>query len=189
MDALLTALLGCLLGGIGDKSQLLALMLSARFRSDGAVIAGAALAVAANATLAAFAGALIGPMLGSQARLLFLALALLMLGGGMLWPVKQPDPLADWPTGPFLTSALGLFILGFGDGPQFLILGIAARTADPVLAGLGGALGMMAALIPAILLRDQLTRAIPLRAIRIGGAAIFLASGLGAAVSALGLTD
>lgn len=187
MDALLTALLGCLLGGMGDKSQLLAMILGARFGNSRAVIMGAAVAVAANAILAAIAGALIGPMLGSQARLLFLALALLMLGAGMFWPVKKPDPLIGWPTGPFLTSALGLFILGFGDGPQFLILGLAARTADPMLAALGGALGMLAAIIPAALLRDELTRRFPVWLIRPAGAVIFLVAGLGSAVSALGL--
>lgn len=187
MDALLTALMGCLLGGIGDKSQLLALALGARFHNNRAVIAGAAVAVIANAILAAIAGAFIGPMLGSQARLLFLALAVLMLGVGMLWPVKPPDPLATWPTGPFLTSALGLFILGFGDGQQFLILGIATRTADPAMAALGGALGMMAAIIPAVLLRERLAQHVPLRAIRLAGALIMVVIGLGSAVVALGL--
>ena len=187
MDALLTALMGCLLGGMGDKSQLLALALGARFQNNRAIIVGAAVAVIANALLAGIAGSFIGPMLGSQARLLFLALAVLMLGGGMLWPVKPPDSLATWPTGPFLTSALGLFILGFGDGQQFLILGIATRTADPAMAALGGAVGMMAALVPAVLLRERLADIVPLRLVRVSGALIMLMIGLGSAVAALGL--
>ena len=187
MDALLTALMGCLLGGMGDKSQLLALALAARFHNNRAVIAGAAIAFISNAVLAAIAGSFIGPMLGSQARLLFLALALLMLGGGMLWPVKPPDTLATWPTGPFLTSVLGLFILGFGDGQQFLILGIATRTADPAMAALGGALGMRAALIPAVLMRERLMAIVPLGPIRVIGALVMMMIGLGSAVAALGL--
>ena len=187
MDALLTALLGCFLAEIGDKNQLLVLALAARFGRDGAIIAGILAAAAANAAIAATAGAFLAPMLGSDARLLFLALALLFLGLGLLWPVKPPDPLAGWPTGPFLTSALGLFILGFGDGSQFLILGIATRTADPILAGIGGALGVAAALIPAVLLRDRLLRIIPVRAIRYGGAALTLILAAALAVSALQL--
>jgi putative Ca2+/H+ antiporter (TMEM165/GDT1 family) len=181
MDALLTALLGCFLAEIGDKNQLLVLALAARFGRDGAMIAGIFIAAAANAAIAAAAGAFLAPMLGSDARLLFLALALLFLGIGLLWPVKPPDPLVGWPTGPLLTSALGLFILGFGDGSQFLILGIATRTADPILAGIGGAL------VPAVLLRERLLRVVPVRAIRYGGAAVTLILAAALAISALQL--
>jgi putative Ca2+/H+ antiporter (TMEM165/GDT1 family) len=174
MDALLTALLGCFLAEIGDKNQLLLLALAARFNRDGAIIAGALAAAIANAAIGAAAGAFLAPMLGSDARLLFLAIALLFLGVGLFWPVKPPDPLASWPTGAFLTCMLGLFILGFGDGSQFLILGIATRTGDPVLAGIGGALGMTAAFMPAVLLRDRLLHVLPIHAIRYAGAALTL---------------
>ena len=187
MDALLTALLGCFLAEIGDKNQLLVLALAARFRRNGAIIAGIAAAAAANAVIAASAGAFLAPMLGSDARLLFLALALLFLGTGLLWPVKAPDPLASWRIGPFLTSALGLFILGFGDGPQFLILGIATRTADPLLAGIGGALGVTAALVPAVLLPGRMLAVKPVRMIRLGGGALMLILAFILAVTALRL--
>ena len=131
MDALLIALLGCLFGEIGDKGQLLVLALAHRYQRDGAIIAGVAVAAIVNAALSAAAGAWIGPMLGHDARLLFMALSLLFLGVGLLWPVKMPDTLDDWRIGPFLTTALGVFILGFGDGPQFLILGIATPHGRP----------------------------------------------------------
>ena len=94
MDALLTALLGCFLAEIGDKNQLLVLALATRFRRNGPIIAGILLAASANAALAAIAGAFLAPMLSSDARLLFLSLALLFLGIGLLWRVKSPDPLA-----------------------------------------------------------------------------------------------
>ena len=181
MDALLTALLGCLLGEIGDKSQLLVLALATRYDRNGAVIAGIVAAAIANAAISAFAGAWIGPMLGADARLLFLALATLFLG------VSPPDTLDGWPTGPFLTTALGLFILGFGDGPQFLILGIATRTAEPWLAGIGGAIGVIVALVPVVLLRAQLLTILPVRAIRWSGAGMLLLIGAGLALAATGL--
>jgi putative Ca2+/H+ antiporter (TMEM165/GDT1 family) len=186
MDALLLALLGCLAGELGDKSQLLVLALATRYDRNGAVIAGIVAAAAANATLSAAAGAWIGPMMGPDARLLFLALSLLFLGAGMVWRVTPPDPLAGWPTGAFLTTALGLFILGFGDGPQFLILGIAVRTGDPVLAGLGGAIGVVAALVPMVLLRDRLL-ALPLRLLRgvAGGILILTGALLGLSATSL----
>ncbi|MCI4590694.1 TMEM165/GDT1 family protein [Sphingobium sp. BYY-5] len=185
MDALLIALLGCLLGEMGDKSQLLVLALATRYDRDGAVIAGIVVAAAANAAISAIAGAWIGPMLGADARLLFMALAILFLGVGLLWRVSPPDTLDGWPTGPFLTTMLGLFILGFGDGPQFLILGIATRTADPILAGIGGAIGMIVALVPVVVVRGQLLAILPLRAIRWTGGALLLLSG---AIMGLGAT-
>ena len=181
------ALLGCLLGEMGDKGQWLVLALATRYDRNGAVIAGIVVAAAANAAISALAGAWIGPMLGADARLLFMALSVLFLGAGLFWPVSRPDPLAGWPTGAFLTTALGVFILGFGDGPQFLILGIATRTADPMLAGIGGAIGVIVALVPVVLLRDQLLAVLPLRAIRWTGGAILLLSGAIMAVSAIGL--
>jgi putative Ca2+/H+ antiporter (TMEM165/GDT1 family) len=186
MDALLLALLGCLAGEIGDKSQLLVLALATRYDRNGALIAGIVAAAVANAALSAAAGAWIGPMMGSDARLLFLGLSVLFLGAGMLWRVSPPDPLAGWPTGAFLTTTLGLFILGFGDGPQFLILGIAVRTGDPVLAGVGGAIGVIAALVPVVLLRERLL-ALPLRLIRgaTGGLLLVVGALLGLSATSL----
>ncbi len=187
MDALLLALLGCLLGEIGDKSQLLVLALATRYNRDGAIIAGIIAAAIANAAISAIAGAWIGPMLGADARLLFLALSILFLGAGLLWRVSPPDALDGWPTGAFLTSALGLFILGFGDGPQFLILGIATRTADPLLAGIGGAIGTIVALVPVVVARGALLAALPLRAIRWTGGAILIVTAACLGLSATGL--
>lgn len=187
MDSLLSALVGCLLGEVGDKSQLLLLALAIRFDRDGAIIAGMVVAALANAAISASAGAFIGPMLGGDARLLFLSLSILFLGIGMLWPAKAPDTLSGWRLGPFLTSALGLFILGFGDGPQFLILGIAARSSDPLLAGIGGAIGVIAAGLPVVLLRQRFYAIMPLRPIRIGAACVLLLIGAIAALTALRL--
>lgn len=187
MDALLIALLGCLLGEIGGQGQLLLLALAARYDRNAAVIAGLIAATVANAALSATAGALLGPMLSGDARLLFLALALLFLGAGLVWRVKAPDPLDGWPLGAFLTTTLGLFILGFGDGPQFLILGLATRTGEPVLAAVGGVAGIIAASIPVVLLRGRFLALLPVRAIRLVGAGIFLLSGGVTALSALGL--
>ena len=67
---------------------------------------------------------------------------------------KQPNPLAGWRTGAFITTSLGLLILGFADGAQFVIAGVATRTADPVMAAIGGALGVFAACLPVALLRQ-----------------------------------
>ncbi|MDF0545675.1 TMEM165/GDT1 family protein [Sphingobium sp. H39-3-25] len=174
MDALLLALLGCLACELGDRSQLLNLALATRFRHHGALLAGLAIAAAANAAFSAIAGGLLATLISPDARLLFLGLALLFAGIAMLTPAKAPDTLSGWRTGPLLTSALGLFILGFGETSQLLVAAIAARTADPVTAGIGGALGAIAAGAPVILMRGRYFMLLPLRAIRRMGAMLFI---------------
>lgn len=187
MDALLFALIGCLLGTMGDKSQRLVLALANRFNRDGALIAAILLASIANAALSALAGAFIGPMLAANARLLFLALSLLFLGVGMLWRQSAPDPLAGWRIGAFLTGLLGLFIVQFGDGQQFLILGLATRTGDPVIAGIGGAIGTIVGLVPVVIGREKFLDVLPLKLIRRIAGVLLLLIGAACALAALGL--
>lgn len=188
MDALLIALLACLLGEMGDRSQMLCVALAERFRRDSLIIAGMIVATACNAALSAFAGNMIAHLLAPNARNLFLALGFLAGGITMLMPTKAPDALAGWRIGAFGTSALGLFILGFGESAQFLIIGIAAAWADPVFAGIGGALGIIIACTLAVMLGSTLATLLPLRLIRRGAAMLFLLTGGIAAVRALGLT-
>ena len=66
-----------------------------------------------------------------------LAVALILQGGGALLPVKAPDPLRGWRTGAIATTMLGLFILAFGDGIQFIVVALALRSAVPMLAARG----------------------------------------------------
>lgn len=174
MDALLLALLGCLVCDLGDRSQLLNLALSTRYRRHGILLAGLCIAAAANAALSAGAGGLLARMISPDARLLFLALALLFAGIGMLTPAKAPDTLSHWRGGPLLISTLGLFILGFGETPQLLIAAISGRTADPVMGGIGGAAGAIVAGAPVILMRGRYFTLLPLRAIRRTGAVLFI---------------
>jgi putative Ca2+/H+ antiporter (TMEM165/GDT1 family) len=187
MDALLITLLVCLLGEMGDRCQLLTLAFSIRFARPLAVMAGILVAAFANAALSALAGGFLAPMLGDAARLLFMASALVFTGVGLLMPVKAPDPLAGWRIGPFLTSALGYFILAFGNGAQFITLAVAVRTADPVMSAIGGGLGVSLSALPVVLLREQFFAAVPLRGIRIAGGVLLILIGLILALGALGL--
>ncbi|MET0370560.1 MAG: TMEM165/GDT1 family protein [Sphingobium sp.] len=187
MDALLFALIGALLGTIGDKSQHLVLAFANRFDRNGLLIAAILLAAAFNSGISAIAGAFIGPMLSSDARLLFLALSLLFLGVGMIWRTSPPDPLTRWRIGAFATSFVGLFILLFGDGQQFLILGLATRTGDPVLVAIGGTLGIAAGLVPVVIGRDAFLATLPLTLIRRVAGCVMLLVGAVCALSAVGI--
>lgn len=187
MDGLLLALIACMAGEMGDRSQRLAAVLGERYRHGLAVAAGLILATAANSTISAYLGNMLVHMMGDSARLLFMALAFLAGGTTMWLPISQPDPLSGWRLGSFLTSFLGLFILGFGEGVQFLIAGITVARGDPVLTAIGGTLGICAACLPAMVAGSPLLDRLPLKLLRRSAACIFLLIGGGMAIRALGL--
>lgn len=180
----MAALVAAALAQIGDKPAWLAAILADRYRAPGLVIAMAALALLAAGLLAVLAGALLAPRLTPEAKQLFLAMALLFQGGGALFPVKAPERLAGWRLGAALTSLLGLFILAFGDGVQFIVLALAARADLPWLAAIGAMLGSLAVIVPAAVLGESGWTALPLATIRRVIAILFLLAafwlGLGA---------
>ena len=141
MDALLIAFFLNLLTEAVGRSPRLGAILYARYGGSNQVVAGMALALAANAAIGAWAGGIIASMLSPEARNLFWALSLAAGGVGLFWMGRKLDELSGWRIGPLLTSFLGLFILGLGEGPAFMTAGIAASRADPWMAGIGGALG------------------------------------------------
>lgn len=186
MDALLSALLVCLLCEVGGANQQLTLALARRFDRDSPVIAGIACAAFANAAISAASGWFISTMIAADARSLFLALSLLLAGAGILVAAKRPNDLHGWRTGAFTTVVLGLFILGFADGAQFVILGIATRTADPVMTTIGGGLGVFVACLPIALLRQSVPPRLSMIVRRVGGCVLLLI-GTALALSAIKL--
>lgn len=183
----MAALVAAALAQVGDRPAWLAAILADRYRAPGLAIAMAALAIGLAATLAAVAGALLAPRLTPEAKQLFLGLAVLLQGGGGLFPAKAPDRLDRWRLGAAATSLLGLFILAFGDGVQFIVLALTARASLPWLAPLGATMGSLAVIAPAALLGEAGWRALPLRPLRLGIAVLFLIAGLWLALDALRL--
>ena len=188
MDALLTTFLAALLAEFGDKTQLLAVALAARYRKAGAVLAGIAVAALANNLLAAAGGMLINNMITLRAISLLLAVALLFAGVAGL--IRQRDPSdmgSTWKTGAFVTSAACFFLLEFGDKTQFLTAALAAQYDSLLLAAAGATVGVVAASCPAVILAERMPEVLPLKPIRIGIAVLFLLVGFLVAISALRL--
>jgi len=183
----MAALVVAALGRIGDRPAWLAAMLADRYRAPGLVIAMAAVALLGAGLLAAAAGALLAPRLTPEAKQLFLALSLLFQGVGAFFPVKAPDRLAGWRIGAGATSVVGLFILAFGDGVQFVVLALAARADLPWLAAIGATIGSLAAIGPAALLGEAGWTALPLVALRRIVALLFVVAAAWLALGALHL--
>lgn len=187
MDALLPAFMAAGLAEIGDRTQLLAILLAAHFRRPGAVIAGIAVAALANSLLAASAGTLIHGTINHRAIALMLAAGLVLAGAGAFWRPKPAVLSSYGPIGAFGTTAIGFSILEFGDKTQLLTMAIAARVDSFALAGAGAAAGIVLANVPAILLAGEWPRMVPLRPIRAAIGALFIVIGAVVAIGALRL--
>ncbi|WP_184053437.1 TMEM165/GDT1 family protein [Sphingomonas aerophila] len=187
MDALMAALVAAALAHVGDAPATLAAILADRFRKPGLVILAAAIALAAASAIAVAAGMLLAPLITPKAKLLMLALALALQGGGALFPAKAPDRLQGWRLGAFATSLLGLFIQFFGDGIQFVVVVLAARSPVPALAGVGATLGALVAIAPAAVLGENAWHRLPLRPARLVVALAFLVGAAILAAQALAL--
>lgn len=185
MDALLTAFVAAALAEWGDKTQLVVVMLAAATRRPGQVLAGLLLAALAGNAVAALLGVYIADMLTIRAMTLMTALALLFAGAFGLIRRKPPAPASI--RLPLLTAFILCLAAELGDRSQFLTFALAGRFDSAPLAAAGATAGILAACVPAALLGDRLATAVPIRAIRYVGAALFLIAGFIVAVKALQL--
>lgn len=188
MEAFLVSLGTVAIAEIGDKTQLLALLLAARFRAPLAVIAGIFVATIANHALAAFVGTLIADWLTPLVLAWTVGISFLAMG---IWALIPDAPPAEEETpaparfGPFLATTIAFFFVEMGDKTQLATAALAAHYQSLVLVALGTTLGMMAANVPAVLLGEAVAKRVPLRLVRMVAAAIFILLGLVALAGAL----
>ena len=162
------------LAELGDKTQLLVLMLAARFRRPGAVLLGVILGSGINAGLAVAGGSLLDRAVPEYWLNLLVALAFVGIGLWMILKSGADDEDETPPTaaGNAFLATLWLFVvMELGDKTQLATLGLATGLDN--LAGVfaGGALGLLAANLPALWLGHRFAESLP-RALlhRIGGA-------------------
>jgi Ca2+/H+ antiporter, TMEM165/GDT1 family len=164
---------------IGDKTQLLALILAARYRKPVPIILGILVATLANHALAAWAGALGAQWIGPEALRWILGLGFIVMAGWCLIPDKADEgPQAASRAGAFLATLVAFFLVEIGDKTQIATVALAARFHDLVLVTAGTTLGMMAANVPAVLCGEGVARRLPLRVIRAVAAAGFAVLGV-----------
>jgi putative Ca2+/H+ antiporter (TMEM165/GDT1 family) len=187
LDALLTSFVAALLGEWGDKTQLLVIALAVRYRRPLPILAGVLAAALANSLIAAFGGILVHGMIVPRAASLLVALALVFAGIAGLFRPKPYESAGTSRAGPFLVAAASFFVLEFGDKTQFLTFALAAQFNAFALAAAGATAGILVSSLPAALFGEALAKAAPLKGIRIGLGALFLAVGLFVGISALRL--
>lgn len=185
MDALIPAFVVAALAELGDRTQLLAILLGMRFRRPAAVIVGIALAALLTMALGAAAGAAAAAAVSHRALQLMTGLALLLAGAGGVFKVKPPPPVDRWRLGALASSAGAFFILEFGDKTQFVAAAIAGGSGHPVLTAIGAAAGVTAANAPAVVLGERWPRLVPLRIVRPAVGVLLVVAGAAMGLRAL----
>lgn len=168
---------------IGDKTQLLALVLACRFRQPLPIALGMILATLANHAAAAFAGTWITQAVDPSVMRWLLGASFLAVAVWALIPDKlDGEPKLLKIAGPFLTTLIAFFLVEIGDKTQIATVGLAIRfdALLPVIAGT--TLGMALANGPVIVFGEALARQLPLRFVRLCAATAFAV--LGASVLA-----
>ena len=178
MDAFLVSTAVVALAEFGDKTQLLSLLLAARFRRPVPIMCGILVATLANHAAAGLAGALFGNLVGEAWLRWVLGLSFLAVAVWALIPDRIDEPDAARRSGAFLTTLVAFFLAEIGDKTQIATIALAARFDQFGAVVLGTTLGMMLANIPAVLLGDRMAGRLPIGAIRIAAALVFAALGL-----------
>ena len=167
------------LAEIGDKTQLLAFILAARFRKPAPIIAAILAATLANHALAGAVGAWITSLLGPQTLRIVLGLSFIAMALWTLIPDRLDEGAAKLPhAGVFVTTLVAFFLAEMGDKTQIATVALAARyhSFAPVVAGT--TLGMMIVNVPAVLIGGRLAHRLPIRLVHAIAAAIFAVLGV-----------
>ena len=167
------------LAEIGDKTQLLAFLLAARFRRPLPIVLGIFVATIVNHAFAAAVGAWVSATLGPQVLRWVLGLGFIAMAARMLVPdeVDEDDAkLARY--GVFMTTLIAFFLAEMGDKTQVATVALAARFGSmaPVVAGT--TLGMMLANVPAVYFGGRIANKVPLKLVHGIAAAIFAVLGV-----------
>jgi putative Ca2+/H+ antiporter (TMEM165/GDT1 family) len=179
MEAILTSIAVVAIAEIGDKTQLLAIVLAARFRKPIPIILGILAATLLNHAVAATFGYLIAEWLTGRAFQLVLGVAFIAMAAWALGPDKEDEGARERSSrGIFLTALIAFFVVEIGDKTQIATSLLAAQFHNVELVTIGTTIGMMLANVPAVLLGEAVTKIIPLKYVRIVAASIFAAIGL-----------
>ncbi len=188
MEALLTSVTVVALAEIGDKTQLLAIVLATRFNRPMPIILGIFVATVANHFLAALLGSQVASVLQGDWFRYLIGASFVAMAAWTLVPDKLDDE-EEKPSryGAFLTTVISFFLVEMGDKTQIATVGLGAQFHNVVLVTMGTTLGMMIANVPAVLVGNRLLKYVSLNLVRKLAAGLFLIIGLWVIAQTAGL--
>lgn len=177
MEAFLSSLGLVALAEIGDKTQLLAILLAVKFRRPWPIIAGIFVATVANHFLAALLGTVAASWLASDWFRIAIAVSFIAMGLWTLVPDTLEEETKVPPYGAFLATTIAFFLVEIGDKTQVATIALGARFHDVIPVTMGTTLGMMVANAPVVLLGDKLIAKVNMDVVRRVAAGLFIAIG------------
>ena len=167
------------LAEMGDKTQLLALVLAARFKKPWPIVWGILVATVLNHAMAGALGAWVTTQISPQTLRYILGASFIAMAVWMLVPDKLDDAADSKKPrfGVFGTTVVLFFLAEMGDKTQIATVAMAAHFPDPVLVVVGTTLGMLIADVPAVFIGDRLSAKIPMRLVHGIAAALFAVLG------------
>ena len=180
MEALLISTGVVALAEIGDKTQLLAFILAARFKKPLPIIMGILCATVLNHSLAGALGAWITQVVTPDILRWVLGLSFLAMALWTMIPdkIEQEETRVAHRLGVFGATLVTFFLAEMGDKTQIATVAMAAQFANPVLVVIGTTLGMLVADVPAVFVGDKFATRIPMKLVHSIAAGIFAVLGI-----------
>lgn len=167
------------LAEIGDKTQLLAFILAAKFRKPIPIVMGILVATVANHALAGALGTWVTSLLAPETLRWILGISFIAMAAWTLIPDKFDEDDAKLASfGVFGTTLVAFFLAEMGDKTQVATVALAAQYHALISVVAGTTLGMMIANVPAVLLGDRIANKMPVRMVHAIAAAIFAILGV-----------
>jgi putative Ca2+/H+ antiporter (TMEM165/GDT1 family) len=179
MEAFLVSTGIVALAEVGDKTQLLAFLLAAKFRKPWPIIMGILVATVANHGLAGALGSWLTSLMGPQTLRWVLGVSFIAMAVWTLIPDKLDEDEAKLARlGVFGTTVVAFFLAEMGDKTQVATVALAAQYHAFIAVVAGTTLGMMIANVPAVILGDRIANRIPVRVVHAIAALIFAVLGV-----------
>jgi len=170
------------LAELGDKTQLLVMLLAARFARPWPILAGIVVGATANAGLAVAGGSLLDQVMPTEVLHWLVVVGFIAIG---LWMLRESEDDEEAQTSPisnrgaFLATVWLFFVMEMGDKTQLATVALAAGLPDPGWVLAGAALGLVAANLPALWLGHRFADHLPRRLLHRIGAVVFISLGFG----------
>jgi putative Ca2+/H+ antiporter (TMEM165/GDT1 family) len=179
MEAFLISTASVAVGELGDKTQLLSLILATRLRKPMPIIAGIFVATLLNHLLACLLGEWAGELINPPLLRWVLGISFLAVAVWALIPDEWDDEVNErGGYGVFVLTSVTFFLAEMGDKTQIVAFALAAKYNDLLAVVAGTTLGMMLVNIPTVLFAERATRWVPLQVVRVVAAALYAALGV-----------
>lgn len=179
MEALINSFLLVFVSEMGDKTQLLALILAARFRKPIPIMFGILVATLLNHALASYAGSLVSQYVSPDVLKWTLCATFIGFGLWILIPDKDEGFKDKHHWGPFITTTVAFFFAEMGDKTQLATIALGAKYAAPLIVTTGTTIGMLAADGLAVYFGHRFTDQIPMKLVHRIASALFILFGIG----------